>query len=153
MPRRDKATRRPVAVHELAGLIMAANARMRASFEDVCARHELTAQQARTLLALKQQAPMRSLADHLRCDASNVTGIADRLEGRGLVRREAAEGDRRVKLLALTATGESVRDDLERAILRQSPVMTMLTDDERETLRGLLAKVAEAGSDRVGLAP
>ena len=45
---------------------------------------------------------MSELANALFCDNSNVTGIVDRLEERGLVRREAAEGDRRVKLLVLT---------------------------------------------------
>src|SRR3954449_10183888 len=38
---------------------------------------------------------MSDLAHALFCDNSNVTGIVDRLEERGLVRREAAEGDRR----------------------------------------------------------
>src|SRR4026208_774848 len=42
---------------------------------------------------------MSARADALFCDSSNVTGIVDRLEEHGLVRREAAEGDRRVKLI------------------------------------------------------
>src|SRR3954471_21476722 len=43
--------------------------------------------------------PMSSLAERLFCAASNVTGIAHRLEARGLVERESAEADRRVKAL------------------------------------------------------
>src|ERR671923_104388 len=46
--------------------------------------------------------PMSSLAGKLFCDASNVTGIVDRLEARGLIERRPAAHDRRVKLLALT---------------------------------------------------
>ena len=40
--------------------------------------------------------PMSSLAGMLFCDNSNVTGIVDRLEARGLIERRTAEHDRRV---------------------------------------------------------
>src|SRR6476659_7994411 len=53
--------------------------------------------------------PMKRLAETLACDASNVTGLVDRLESRGLVRRHASEEDRRVKVLDLTATGARLR--------------------------------------------
>src|SRR6266516_2832375 len=46
--------------------------------------------------------PMSRLADTLSCDASNVTGLVDRLESRGLVRRRSSPQDRRVKVLQLT---------------------------------------------------
>src|SRR5919204_5994412 len=39
--------------------------------------------------------PMSELALALRCDNSNVTGIVDRLEDRGLVERRPGERDRR----------------------------------------------------------
>lgn len=131
-------------VHELASLVMGASEEMRESFEDVCARYALTPQQARTLLALKEEAPMRSLAAHLRCDPSNVTGIADRLEARGLIHRGAREQDRRVKLLTLTEQGAKVRDELEQSVITASPVMANLSEDERETLAALLRKVVAA---------
>src|SRR5256714_15514973 len=53
--------------------------------------------------------PMSELADTLHCDASNVTGIVDRLEARGYVERQPADYDRRVKLLAVTPEGARVR--------------------------------------------
>ena len=53
--------------------------------------------------------PMGQLAATLACDASNVTGLVDRLESRGLVRRRPAAGDRRVKVLVLTPTGARLR--------------------------------------------
>ncbi len=49
------------------------------------------------LLEPGQPMPMSRLADALSCDASNVTGLIDRLESRGLVQRRQATGDRRVK--------------------------------------------------------
>src|SRR5690348_7965829 len=56
--------------------------------------------------------PMSELAGALHCDASNVTGIVDRLESHGLVERRSADRDRRVKMLALTDEGARVREAL-----------------------------------------
>ena len=53
--------------------------------------------------------PMGQLAETLACDASNVTGLVDRLESRGLVRRRPSAEDRRVKVLDLTPTGSRLR--------------------------------------------
>ena len=127
---------------DTAALLMAVTERTRQSFEDVAAGFDLTTAQARALLALADAAPMRSLAGHLRCDASNVTGLADRLEARGLVTRAVQQGDRRVKLLALTDAGRELRKALEAAMLDASPVMTRLDADERRDLRDLLLKAA-----------
>lgn len=127
---------------DTAALLMAVTERTRQNFEDVAARFDLTTAQARAVLALADAAPMRSLADHLRCDASNVTGLADRLEVRGLVVRAEQHGDRRVKLLALTDAGRKLRSALEAAMLEASPVMTSLDADERKVLRDLLLKAS-----------
>jgi|SRR3712207_4739954 len=114
------------------------------NFEAAAAAFDLTVAQARALLALEGAAPMRSLAEHLRCDASYVTAIADRLEHRGLVSREAQAGDRRVKLLQLTADGRRLRAALQTRMLETSPVMVALDARERVLLRDLLAKTADA---------
>ena len=57
------------------------------------------------LRALDQPRAMSEIAAFLRCDNSNVTGIVDGLEARGLAERTSSPGDRRVKLIALTAEG------------------------------------------------
>src|SRR4249920_1483443 len=71
----------------------------------------LTFAQAHALRLLdpEQPLPMNAVAEGLFCDASNVTGIADRLEARGLIERRSAGGDRRVKALALTPAGTEAR--------------------------------------------
>src|SRR3954466_5434156 len=56
--------------------------------------------------------PMGQLAETLACDASNVTGLVDRLESGGLIRRQPSAGDRRVKVLDLTPTGSRLRTQL-----------------------------------------
>jgi DNA-binding MarR family transcriptional regulator len=127
--------------HVIAGLLFGVTERTRANFEEMCAEFGLTPVQARALWALEEPVPMRALAEELRCDPSNVTGLADRLEARGVVAREPAPEDRRVKRLVLTAEGERLRRELEAALLRTSPFMARLTAAERRTLRTLLAKM------------
>src|SRR6202035_3555375 len=53
---------------------------------------------------------MHELATILACDDSNVTGIVDRLEARGLVARRPYAQDRRVKHVVLTPLGLELRD-------------------------------------------
>lgn len=48
---------------------------------------------------------MGSLAEEWKCDASTATWIVDRLEGKGLAERRPHPGDRRVRLVYLTALG------------------------------------------------
>lgn len=84
---------------------------------------------------------MSSLAGHMGCDASNVTGIADRLETRGLIRRETGS-DRRIKLLALTPEGERVKRQVQARLSESSPATQKLTVTERRTLKTLLTKMA-----------
>ncbi len=130
--------------HEIAGLLFAVAERTRHVFEAAARRVELTPPQARALLELDRPASMRAIAQRLRCDASNVTGIADRLQARGLIRRDEGRQDRRIKTLTLTPAGERARVELEAAV-RSSPAMAGLSDAERATLRELLAKVVPSG--------
>src|SRR5205085_11176732 len=67
-------------------------------------------------LDVREGRTMRSLAEEWGCDASNATWIVDRLEKRGLAERRAMEGDRRVKLVVLTAAGLKARERLLEAI-------------------------------------
>src|SRR5919204_5725088 len=83
-------------------------------FVQIAHEFGLAPQQAAALRALAEPQPMGTLADALHCDSSNVTGIVDRLEERGLLRREPAPSDRRVKMLVLTASGERMRQEITR---------------------------------------
>jgi MarR family transcriptional regulator, organic hydroperoxide resistance regulator len=91
-----------------------------------------------------REVPMSSLAGKLFCDASNVTGIVDRLEARGLIERHPAEHDRRVKLLVLTKPGERVRSIAERQMTRPPPEIAALPLEHKRALRDAL-RAATAG--------
>ena len=87
--------------------------------------------------------PMRRLADTLSCDASNVTGLVDRLESRGLVQRQASSGDRRVKALELTASGKRVRADLLGQMAKRSLPLSKLSVRQQRTLVRLLEALVD----------
>jgi DNA-binding MarR family transcriptional regulator len=95
------------------------------------------------LLEPEKPMPMSALADRLFCDASNVTGIVDRLEARGLVERGSAEGDRRVKALAITPAGVELREEVL-AIMSEPPdAIAALTASDQRALRDILARAVE----------
>ncbi len=126
--------------HALTSRLFQVAERSRADFARVVAELDLTPLQARALLWLEQPSAMRALADHLRCDASNVTGLADRLESRGLVERVPGQ-DRRVKLLRLTERGLALRADVARRVASGSTVSARLSRDERARLGAILDKL------------
>jgi DNA-binding MarR family transcriptional regulator len=82
--------------------------------------------------------PMCRLADTLGCDASNVTGLIDRLESRGLVRRQPSAGDRRVKVIELTATGSRLRARLLRQITGSACRLSRLSAGDQRALVRIL---------------
>lgn len=101
----------------------------------------LTMTQAKMLILLRQPLPMRALAGLLACDASNITGLVDRLEAHGLVSRHLDPADRRIKNVVATEKGlEAVR--LIRADMRAtSAAFSRLDDEGRRTLYELLGRM------------
>jgi DNA-binding MarR family transcriptional regulator len=111
----------------------------------------LSPPQAHALRELEpgQPLPMRDLAGSLACDASNVTGIADRLERRGLVERQVSARDRRVKTLVVTPEGVATRQRLLALLYEVPPPIATLSAEEqrllRDVLRRMLAEPGEPG--------
>jgi MarR family transcriptional regulator, organic hydroperoxide resistance regulator len=87
--------------------------------------------------------PMSSLAGKLFCDASNVTGIVDRLEARGLIERRPSPTDRRVKLLVLTDEGARLRDTAHRQMSTPPPAIAALPLKHKRALRDALRAAVE----------
>ncbi len=95
---------------------------------------------AAALRELDDPLPMSALAERLSCDASYVTGLADRLEERNLVERVPDPDDRRVKQLVLTDRGRAVRGDVEARLREGHAWVDRLEDGEVETLVRILRK-------------
>lgn len=124
----------------LGQLLVKMGEQSKADFALIAARLDLPVPLARAILQLDQPAPMSELANQLGFDRSYITGLADQLADRGLVNRVPGE-DRRVKLLALTASGRGVRNELADAIDQSSRVLLRLDDAERRTLAAMLEEL------------
>lgn len=77
--------------------------------------HGLTPMQLHALRVISEGTnTMSVMAQTMHCDASNVTGIVDRLLTLKLVTRKESEHDRRVKTVQLTANGRAILDHVVR---------------------------------------
>ncbi|MFF8030722.1 MULTISPECIES: MarR family winged helix-turn-helix transcriptional regulator [unclassified Streptomyces] len=139
--------RRPDALtREVVELIGSVVARYHEEYEEAAAGHALTGAQARLLSLLSlEPLPMRKLAQRLKCEPSNVTGIVDRLEARGLVERRPDPADRRVKLAAATAEGRRVAGNLQDSLRFAREPLAGLSEGERVALRDALRRMLSAG--------
>jgi DNA-binding MarR family transcriptional regulator len=83
--------------------------RLRALEDELFAQHDLTAQQYNALRLLKAEhpagVPTLALAGRLISRAPDITRLLDRLEERGLVRRDRPADNRRRVLVAITDAG------------------------------------------------
>jgi len=109
---------------------------------ELAAELELSATQAQALMLLEPGSPrpMSEMAMTLHCDPSNVTGIVDRLEARGLVERRPAEHDRRVRVLALTREGLAVRERAMTPFTQAPPELAGLAPGDQAALRDILRR-------------
>ncbi|MFI1616110.1 MarR family winged helix-turn-helix transcriptional regulator [Streptomyces lydicus] len=135
-PRADPLT---VEVVDLIGTVVV---RYHEEYEHAAAEHSLTGAQARVLTLLSvEPLPMRKVAERLKCEPSNITGIVDRLEARGLVERRPDPADRRVKLAAPTAEGARTAEALRTSLHFAREPLGKLTAAERTLLKELLQRM------------
>ena len=133
---------------ELVQLVVGLGERMRQHYASRTSELDLTPAQGHALRELTGgPLPMGELAARMACDASNVTGVSDRLEARGLLLRGPSPGDRRVKVLTLTDDGHALHQELWRRLMKDSPVSRGLDESERRTLRDLLRKLDAAAPE------
>jgi DNA-binding MarR family transcriptional regulator len=113
----------------------------RVSFERLAERYSLTFPQLMLLYQLyKANSLMGTVAKKMHCDASNITGIVDRLESQGYIERVALPKDRRAKELHITEQGT----ELIEKILADMPSqlnITSLSSFEQEELRTIVHKL------------
>jgi DNA-binding MarR family transcriptional regulator len=90
----------------------------------------------------------RTLAGSIGLDTSTTAGVIDRLEARGLMQRQASPGDRRVRLLTLTAEGQTLLLAVEPQMLQaQQRILQPLPVAERDEFMRMLRKLVTANND------
>ncbi len=87
--------------------------------------------------------PMHELATLLHCDNSNVTGIVDRLEARGLVARRPDENDRRIKQIILTPLGIETHGRLRAGMSAAPDAFKRLPLADQRALRDILQRALD----------
>lgn len=122
------------------------------AFAQAVADHGLTPPLAGVLRMVRTQPGLSQLelARRLGIAPSRLVAHLDELESRGWVGRERSSQDRRVNVLVLTPAGQKAFAALGRtARAHELSFTAALTDAERDRLRTLLARLADAH----GLAP
>jgi MarR family transcriptional regulator, organic hydroperoxide resistance regulator len=137
-----------VADHAWALLLQVGFELVAAQFAATVAELDLAPAQARALHELERDRPisMRELAERLKSDPSNLTGLIDRLEARGLVARQPDPTDRRIKGLALTTAGAQLRDRLFANLYKAPPSVADLPEHDQRVLRDLLQRVVSSAT-------
>lgn len=94
----------------------------------------------------------RDLADISRTSPASVTSLLNGLEQRGLIERKPSPTDSRVKLIFATEEGVAAVSGFEEDMRKaQEEAFAPLSEEELETLAGLLRRLAEhAGFENFG---
>lgn len=119
-----------------------------AGFSGQLARHGLTHGQFGLLVVVGANpgATQTALAEAFGSSRSVTLRMIDRLEGAGLVRRRARQGDRRSNAIVLTERGETILAALKDEVrAHESRVAGHLSAAELETLMRLLGRLNGRG--------
>ncbi len=109
------------------------------------------------LLESFQDLSLSTLSERIRAQNSTVTGIVDRMEREGLVRRERSKADRRVVYLRLSEKGARLAREIqvEPMEIFRSALLSLSSTDLRDLLRILtklqrqvVARVAQDGQKK-----
>ncbi len=86
------------------------------------------------------------LARKLGIERSGLVAIVDELESRGFVERQPVPGDRRVQALAPTKAGKASYTTARETVQKhEADLLSDLTQEEIETLMGILQKIRNIG--------
>jgi DNA-binding MarR family transcriptional regulator len=132
--------------HEAWRLLFSVIKGLQEFWPSVAADFDVPLVQFRVLLEIgpMEPVPMRRIAELLACDASNVTGLVDRMESRGLLERRLDERDRRIKLIAVTKAGRELRARMLARLATPPPCLEALTAAEKRALASALTPIVES---------
>jgi DNA-binding MarR family transcriptional regulator len=98
----------------------------------------------RVLKYVEGPVTQNDLSRRLLVDKSNVTTLIDRMEGAGLIKRNAVRGDRRSNHITLTPKGRDVVDAADEVYVKTvQEVMSTFTPQEHAQLIRLTHKLRE----------
>ena len=104
------------------------------------AREDLSPFGAALLLTVREPQAQGAVAEALGLSEPRLSVLATKLAERNLVRRRTTKGDKRFRILELTAAGRKVADRIDRAQAAVAP-LAGLSDAQVKQLGKLLADV------------
>ncbi len=117
---------------------------LRRELEVAAAAHDITATQFQVLRRLWSGEGMnaQNLAREAHLDAATMTGVLDRLESKGFLRRERDENDRRAVRVVLTEAGRALQAPLAKIVKQVNDhALSGFNLGEREQLFGFLERI------------
>jgi DNA-binding MarR family transcriptional regulator len=124
-----------------------------ATLEGRAAQRDLSMIQTRLLGVLRDRTPtMNELATLLELDKSSVTGLVDRAQRRGLVRRSPSPTDGRAVLVTLTAKGRAHVAGVATSFAADvTAILEGLPPTDRKALSALVSRVLVAHATKRGV--
>lgn len=112
-------------------------------YAEVCSQHGLTPPQAQ-LLCVVSECPRRmsELAPMMRLEKSSLSGLVDRVERKGWVRRVASPEDGRAITVELTTGGRRLADVFHaRATEQLTEMVACMPSDERRAFASIADRI------------
>lgn len=134
--------------HEAAIALLRTADVLRRRFEALFEPYGITTQQYNVLRILRgarpESLPTMEIAERMIERTPGITRLVDRLQEKGLVRRERSSEDRRCVLCTVTEEGLELLDELDDPVdAADREVVSMLDREEAEELIAYLARIRE----------
>ncbi|HEX6684505.1 MAG TPA: MarR family transcriptional regulator [Candidatus Limnocylindrales bacterium] len=119
---------------------------VQAIFAELCAKHDLSPAQAQLLCVIKDQPRgMTELTHLLRLERPGLSGLVDRIERRGLLRRDTPDHDRRAVNLTPTPGGKKIVEAFYDEVSRRlSETVAHLSARDRQQFERIASSIVSA---------
>ena len=136
----------PAADPDLVDMLAQLSFLVQNALAEIAGEHDLSLTGTRLLGVLRDREPtMHALGRHLGLDKSSISGLVDRAERRGLVRRSPSPADRRAFQVSITEPGRQLAEAIAaRFAERVESLLGDLGDTDRRRLRQLAARIVSA---------
>ena len=115
-------------------------------------KEHITFPQYNVLLAISREGPMpmSTLSEHMLVAPANVTGLVDRMESKGYVRRRRDPRDRRLYLIEFTPAGARLFKNISTRFTQYAASLSSdLSSDELTAALAALGKVRDRVTEKV----
>ena len=121
-----------------------------AIFLEECAAEDLTPVQYAALIAIRDNPGIDAtrVSGLIAFDRTTISGVMERLEAKGLVKRQTNAADKRAKVVDITAEGKKLLKKVEPKVERaQQRILAPLSTEEQRALMGLLSKLVDLNNE------